>query len=64
MARVVGVAVEDVLVARLRRRHPDVRVLEAARRRVLEVAVDDRVVDERALPLRLGAQLPKCEIIT
>ena len=44
-ADVLRPRVEDVLVARLGGRHPYVRVLEAARAGVAEVAVDDTVVD-------------------
>mmetsp|Transcript_11713 Transcript_11713/g.30030 ORF Transcript_11713/g.30030 Transcript_11713/m.30030 type:complete len:263 (-) Transcript_11713:2241-3029(-) len=57
MARVDRSRVEDVLIAGLRRRHPDVREVEAAVARIAQVAVDDRVVHRRALVRWLGPEV-------
>ena len=49
--------VEDVFAAMLGRRHPQVRVRKAARRRVLQIAVEDGVVHRAAAPTPLPLQV-------
>ena len=53
LALLVGAREEDVLVAHLRRLHPDVHVLEAKHARPLQVGHEDRVVHRASMLRRL-----------